>query len=49
MSMFKKLTQDLLDLTVEEKGYRRALLAAGIEGPAASLPCSCSTSSSCSE
>jgi hypothetical protein len=47
--MFKKLTQELVDLTVEEKGYRRALFAAGAEGPLASLPCSCSTSSSCSE
>ena len=40
--MFTTLTRELLDLTVEERGYRQALYAKGEGGGG----CSCGSSSS---
>jgi hypothetical protein len=39
--MFKELTEELLDLTVEEKGFRNALYAAANPGGACSACCTC--------
>jgi hypothetical protein len=39
--MFKELTQELLDLTVVEKGYGNALYATNKAGGACSACCTC--------
>jgi hypothetical protein len=39
--MFKELTEELLDLTVAEKGYRNAFYASVNPGGACSACCTC--------